>query len=101
MQSRFAMLTLTEWVDELKSWDMPVLRRSVRELGQLAGRAEKITAGEIADVVLRDPLMTLKVLRLVNGMSRSRLSNEITTVEHAVMMLGVGPFFNRLSNLKA
>lgn len=101
MQSRFAMLTLTEWVDELKSWDMPVLRRSVRELGQLAGRAEKVTAGEIADVVLRDPLMTLKVLRLVNGMSRSRLSNEITTVEHAVMMLGVGPFFNRLSNLKA
>jgi hypothetical protein len=45
--------------------------------------------------------MTLKVLRLVNGMSRSRLSNEITTVEHAVMMLGVGPCFNRLSNLKA
>jgi len=45
--------------------------------------------------------MTLKVLRLVNGMSRSRLSNEITTVEHAVMMLGVGTFFNRLSNLKA
>ena len=95
------MKTMDEWVEELKSWDMPVLQRSVRELGKLAGRAEQITAGEIADVVLRDPLMTLKVLRLVNGMSRSRLSNEITTVEHAVMMLGVGPFFNRLSNLKA
>ncbi|MHB1591387.1 MAG: HDOD domain-containing protein [Sulfuricella sp.] len=101
MRSRFAMLTLNEWVDELKSWDMPVLQRSVRELGKLAGRAEQITAGEIAEVVLRDPLMTLKVLRLVNGMSLSRLSNEITTVEHVVMMLGVGPFFNRLSNLKA
>lgn len=95
------MKTMAEWVDELKSWEMPVLQRSVRELGKLAGRAEQITAGEIADVVLRDPLMTLKVLRLVNGMSRSRLSNEITTVEHAVMMLGVGPFFNHLSNLKA
>ncbi|MBU1689780.1 MAG: HDOD domain-containing protein [Gammaproteobacteria bacterium] len=95
------MKTLNEWVEELKSWDMPVLQRSVRELGKLAGRVEQITAGEIADVVLRDPLMTLKVLRLVNGMSRSRLSNEITTVEHAVMMLGVGPCFNRLANLKA
>ncbi|MHB1291454.1 MAG: HDOD domain-containing protein, partial [Sulfuricella sp.] len=95
------MKTIVEWVDELKSWEIPVLQRSVRELGKLAGRVEKITAGEIADVVLRDPLMTLKVLQLVNGMSRSRLSNEITTVEHAVMMLGVGPFFNRLSNLKA
>jgi len=95
------MKTLIEWVDDLKAWDMPVLQRSIRELGKLAGRVEKITAREIADVVLRDPLMTLKVLRLVNGMSRSRLGNEITTVEHAVMMLGVGPFFNRLSNLKA
>ncbi|WP_041673398.1 HDOD domain-containing protein [Sulfuricella denitrificans] len=95
------MKTLNEWVEELKSWEMPVLQRSVREISKLAGRAEKVTAGEIAEVVLRDPLMTLKVLRLVNGMSRSRLSNEITTVEHAVMMLGVGPFFNRLSNLKA
>lgn len=95
------MKTMVEWVEELKAWEMPVLQRSVREVGNLAGRVEQVTAGEIADVVLRDPLMTLKVLRLVNGMSRSRLSNEITTVEHAVMMLGVGPFFNRLSNLKA
>ena len=95
------MKTLVEWVAELKSWEVPVLQRSVRELGKLAARVEQITAGEIADVVMRDPLMTLKVLRLVNGMSRSHLSNEITTVEHAVMMLGVGPFFNRLSNQKA
>lgn len=94
------MKTMVEWVDELKSWEIPVLQRSVRELAKLARRAEQITAGEIADVVLRDPLMTLKVLRMVNGMSRSRLGNEITTVGHAVMMLGVGPFFNRLSNLK-
>jgi HD-like signal output (HDOD) protein len=95
------MKTMVEWVAELKSWEMPVLQRSVRELGKLAGRAEQITAGEIADVVLRDPLMTLKVLRLVNGMSRSRLSNEITTVEHAAIMLGIVPFFNHLANLKA
>lgn len=95
------MKTLAEWVADLTSWEIPVLQRSVREMRKLAGKVEKITAGEIADVVLRDPLMTLKVLRLVNGKSRSRLRNEITTVEHAVMMLGVGPFFNQLSDLPA
>lgn len=79
------MKTMVEWVGELKSWDMPVLQRSIRELDKLAGRAEQINAGEIADVVLRDPLLTLKVLRLVNGMSRSRLSNEITTVGKSVV----------------
>ena len=96
-----SMKMLSEWVEELKSLGDAALQRSARELGKLAGRAEQITAGEIADVVLHDPLMTLKVLRLVNGMSRSRLNSEITTVEHAVMMLGVGPFFHHLSNLKA
>lgn len=94
------MKALGEWLDELRAWEPPVLRRTIAELGKLGKRMDQVTAGEIADVVLRDPLMTLKVLRLVNNMSRSRLSNEITTVEHAVMMLGVGPFFNRHDNLR-
>ncbi|MCL4471571.1 MAG: HDOD domain-containing protein [Sulfuricella sp.] len=95
------MKTMDEWVDELKARDLPVLRRTIMELGRLAVRMEQVKAAEIVNVVLQDPLMTLKVLRLVNGMSRSRLSNEITTVEHALMMLGIGPFFHHHSNLSA
>lgn len=95
------MKLLGEWLDELKAWDSPVLRCTILELGKLAAKVEKVTAGQIADVVLRDPLMTLKVLRLINNRSRRSLSNEITTVEHAVMMMGVGPFFNRHAELKA
>lgn len=93
------MKTLSDWVEDLKIWDIPVLQRSIRELAKLSSRTQKITASEISDVVLHDPLLTLKVLCLVNGMSRSRLSSEISTVEHAVVMLGIGPFFNRLANL--
>ncbi|MDP2879463.1 MAG: HDOD domain-containing protein [Sulfuricella sp.] len=95
------MKALGEWLVELKDWDSPVLRRTILDLGKLAAKMEKVSANQIADVVLRDPLMTLKVLRLVNNMSRGRLSHEITTVEHAVMMLGVGPFFNRHADLKS
>lgn len=92
------MKTLSDWVEDLKIWDIPVLQRSIRELAKLSSRT-KNTASEISDVVLYDPLLTLKVQCLVNGMSRSRLSSEISTVEHAVVMLGIGPFFNRLANL--
>lgn len=95
------MKTLGEWLVELKDWDSPVLRRTILDLGKLAAKMEKVSANQIADVVLRDPLMTLKVLRLVNNMSRGRLSHEITSVEHAVMMLGVVPFFNRHADLKS
>lgn len=95
------MKSITEWLDELKDRNFPVLRQTIAELGKLAGRAEHVKASQIADAVLRDPLMTLKVLHLVNGRSRSRLSNEITTVEHAIIMMGVGPFFNRFADLLA
>lgn len=95
------MKALGDWLYELKDWDTPVLRRTIVELGRLAVKAERVTPGQIAAVVLHDPLMTLKLLRLVNGASRSRLSHEVMTVETAVMMLGVGPFFFRHANLKS
>lgn len=95
------MKAMAVWLEELKDWDIPVMRRTIVELGKLAKKIDQVTPGQIADVVLRDPLMTIKMLRLVNGLSRSRLSNEITTVEHAVMMLGIGPCFERMRNLSA
>ncbi|MCE5180422.1 MAG: HDOD domain-containing protein [Betaproteobacteria bacterium] len=95
------MKALGDWLYELKDWDTPVLRRTIVELGKLAIKAERVTPGQIAAVVLHDPLMTLKLLRFVNGASRSRLSHEVMTVETAIMMLGVGPFFYRHANLKS
>lgn len=32
------MKTLSEWIDALKSWDMPVLQRSINELARLSER---------------------------------------------------------------
>lgn len=95
------MKALGDWLYELKDWDTPVLRRTIVELGRLAAKAERVTPGQIAAVVLHDPLMTLKLLRLVNGAARSRISHEVLTVETAIIMLGVGPFFYRYTNLKS
>ena len=87
-------LSISEWVQRLSNLDLPVLRSTSAELAGLAPRQDRISAGEIDDVILLDPLMAIKVLRHVNRVRRSRLSSQITTVEHAVMMLGVYPFFN-------
>lgn len=95
------MKSLDEWIQSVKGQELPVLRRSIEEIRKLSSRRETISAGEIAAVILHDPLLTLKVLRLVNNMARGRLSNEITTIEQAVIMVGIAPFFNRLINLTA
>ena len=95
------MKSIDGWINRLKGQDLPVLRRSIGEIGRLSSRSETITATETAAAILHDPLLTLKVLRLVNNISRGRLTHEITTVEQAVIMVGIGPFFSHLANLTA
>lgn len=93
--------TMQEWVAFLESQDVPVLRRTLQELDKLRPSAERLTASRLAVVILRDPLLTLKVLRLANSARRGRLSNEITSVEHAIMMLGAVPLFKQFASLAA
>lgn len=93
--------TIHEWVTFLETRDVPVLRRTIAEFAKLRANAENISGSQLAVVILRDPLMTLKLLRLANGSRRGRLSNEITSVEHAIMMMGVGPMFKQFSTLVA
>lgn len=77
---------------------LPVFGQTIAELGRLAPRGERVALPELTDIVLHDPLLVLRLLQTVNG-RRSRLGAEITTVGHAVMMLGVQPFFQRFSGL--
>ncbi|MDO8892977.1 MAG: HDOD domain-containing protein [Sulfurimicrobium sp.] len=93
--------TIHEWVTFLDTQDVPVLRRTIRELDRLRPSAERLTASQLAVVILRDPLMTLQLLRLANSARRGRLGTEITSVEHAIMMLGAVPMFRHFSSLIA
>lgn len=91
---------LEQWVQKLWPRELPVLARTVDELAKLAPSADNLSAQKIAAVILHDPMMTLNILQLANSRHSSRFGAEITTVEHAVMMLGVTPFFNHFSKLE-
>lgn len=86
-----------ELIAEISRWDIPVLRRSVEACRQLARRGNGLTALEVAGTLGKDPLMALRVLCAVNRVKRSSISAEITTIDHAVMMLGVEPFLRTFS----
>lgn len=91
---------LDRWMQKLWPRELPVLARTVDELARLAPNADNISAQKIAAVILHDPMMTLNMLQLANSRHSSRFGAEITTVEHAVMMLGVTPFFNHFNKLE-
>jgi len=91
---------LGRWVAFLSRAEIPVLRSSVDELARLEQNEDKITARDISGVILRDPMLTLRVLRYLPEYRRNRRGTEITTVGHAVMMLGITPFFRQFRDMK-
>jgi HD-like signal output (HDOD) protein len=87
------------WVNALSNAEVPVLARTVREIGKLRQREDDVTPREISAVVLRDPLLTLRILNYIESHRRPDQPAEITTIERALMMLGAAPFFGACKKL--
>ena len=87
------------WVDYFDQADIPVLARTERELVGFKQNEDNLNGREMADAILHDPLMTLKVLRYLHFHHSKRQSMEITTMARALMMLGTTPFFRHFAHL--
>lgn len=84
---------LQESIEDFASRRIPVLARTVAALSRLRADPNS-NPRDIAHTVLRDPMLTLIVFRhLQTHRSRRRLE-DITTVEHAIMMIGMQQFFS-------
>ncbi|MBZ0126595.1 MAG: HDOD domain-containing protein [Rhodocyclaceae bacterium] len=91
--------SLESWVSYLSQADIPVLKRTARELARLRENEENISGRQLAGVILHDPLMTLRVLAYIEASRRRSQTTDITTIDRAVMMIGVTPFFAKFENL--
>jgi HD-like signal output (HDOD) protein len=87
------------YVSFLSKQDIPVLRRTVRELESLREEGDGINARRIAATVLADPLMTMKLLAHLQANRRESQNHDITTIDRAIMMMGITPFFNAFSDM--
>ncbi len=72
---------------------MPAFPKSVQRILELA-REDSSTAKELVTVIDRDPVLTLKMLKVVNS-AYFRLPRQINSIGHAVVFLG----FNATKNL--
>jgi HD-like signal output (HDOD) protein len=95
------MKALGEWVTRLSGVNLPVLRSTLVELGRLRAMEDDVTARDLSATMLRDPLMTVRVLRFSQARLTHRQPTEVTTVEHAIMMHGVARFFREFQALPA
>jgi HD-like signal output (HDOD) protein len=87
------------WVVYFRNADIPVLRHTVQELDKLRDQADSVNARKLSAVILSDPLMTLRVMAYIESTRRRSQTTDITTIERALMMIGVIPFFRDFSNI--
>lgn len=86
---------VAEWTQR----EIPVLAGTAAALRELGRDQDRVSGRDISRVVLRDPLMTLRVLRHAEINRSARQPTDITTVEHAVMMRGIARFFRDFADL--
>lgn len=87
------------WIAVLSQAELPVLRHSVHELERLSENADNTNARVLAGAILHDPLLTLRVLGYIEANRRQRQTTDITTIDRAIMMIGITPFFRDFQNL--
>ncbi len=87
------------WLAVFAQSALPVLRHSVSEIERLAADEENTNGRVLAGVILHDPLLTLRVLAYIEEHRRKRQTTDITTIDRAIMMIGITPFFRTFSEL--
>lgn len=89
---------LETWVLYFSGAELPILRQTARRLEEARQNIDAVNGRDIANIVLQDPLMAVRVLAYIQPFVGKRLRSDITTIGGAVMMLGIEPFFQRFEN---
>lgn len=79
---------LEEWSSRLEPVELPAFTHSVRELERLAAD-DNVAMPRLTAVIERDPGLTLRLLRRMNALRHRHLRTDVTTVHHALMMMGL------------
>lgn len=87
------------YVEHFSQQTLPVLRRTARAIEALRAEIDTVSSKKIAAVVLADPLMTMKLLTYIETHRGSAQNHDITTIDRAIMMLGLTPFFTVFADM--
>ncbi|MCB1951014.1 MAG: HDOD domain-containing protein [Zoogloeaceae bacterium] len=78
---------LSEWVAHIRDQEMPAFGSTVDGIRAIMGD-DSASAGRLAAVILKDPAMTTKVLRLANSAYFNSARQGVGTISRAIVVLG-------------
>ncbi|MBK1722796.1 histidine kinase [Thiocystis violacea] len=87
------MTSLDEWLELVRSQNMPIFDHTVQRVIAVAGN-DLAPMSELAGVILQDASMTARVLKLANSILYNPSVTGISTVTRAVIVLGLNAVRN-------
>jgi hypothetical protein len=90
---------LAGWTRHFSQYDVPVLDGTAQAIARLREVPDRADANVLANVALRDPLMTLKLLAHISRKLSGRVATPVETVTAGLVLTGIEPFFNAFANL--
>jgi hypothetical protein len=89
----------SQWAAYLEHMELPVKASSKRALTELeASRGDMLSARELADLMLDDPLFALRLLKDANQRLPRRMARDITTPLGVILALGTARFAEQLAH---
>jgi len=88
-----ALPDLARWTAFFLNAEIPVLAETAEALEVWRANEDAVDANSLGELIARDPLMTLKVLRYAAEHRSSRLLTDAETVTAALVLMGITPFF--------
>lgn len=82
------LMSLTQWLKKIGEKEMPAFRKTASEVTAAANSAEA-GAEALGKLILQDPALTARVLKMCNSAFYNSTGKPITTVSRAVLVLGV------------
>lgn len=93
--------SLPAWVEAFDWESLPVIDATAAEIEQLRRVEDDIDAHRLADVICKDPFMTVKLFAYLAKRRPGREDTVPETVTGCLLMLGIPPFFAQFSHLRS
>jgi HD-like signal output (HDOD) protein len=93
--------SLTAWVAAFDWERLPVLGATAREIERLRSIEDDVDAHRLAEVISRDPFLTVKLFAYLAKRRPGREDTVPETVTGCLLMLGIPPFFAHFTALRS
>lgn len=87
---------LQQWVAYLSRSDLPVMKQTARDMAVLHANERRLTTHALSEIISRDPLMVIKLLRYFHQHKSGAQTVEMIQVEQTLRMLGIESFFEHV-----